>query len=261
MQKIISWNVASLRARMPLVEELLETEKPNLLLLQEIKMETEKFPVLDFESRGYYSFASGQKSWNGVAILSRSPIQLIRNALPGFEDQARFIDVKTTNNIHIISVYVPNGTAPLNNPTDTSRLEYKLKWMDALIAYIQQLIQENVPFVLGGDFNVIYQDKDVYNPELFRDSALMVSSVREKLRELQGTGLFHALRHFHSQEKFYTFWDFQGGAWPRNNGIFLDALYISPLLRSEVKNADVLKEWRGKMKPSDHAPIFCELSF
>lgn len=260
MQKIVSWNVASLRARMPLVDAFLEKEQPDLLLLQEVKTETEKFPVLDFQSKGYDALVSGQKSWNGVAILSKTPMELVQSALPGFEDQARFIEVTTPNGVHVISVYVPNGTAPANNPEDTSRLAYKLKWMDALIAHVQSLTDRQIPFILGGDFNVIYQDGDVYDPELFRDSALMVQPVRDKLTQLLNTGVFHALRHFHPKDGFYTFWDFQGGAWPRNHGIFLDALFVSPTLAAQVTQADVMKAWRGEMKPSDHAPVYCTLT-
>ncbi len=260
MQKIVSWNVASLRARMPLVDAFLEKEKPDVLMLQEIKMETDKFPALDFIGKGYYALASGQKSWNGVAVLSRQPLRLVQSALPGFDDQARFIDTVTQDGTHYVCVYVPNGTAPANNPDDTSRLDYKLRWMDALTDYIQNLICQKIPFVLGGDFNVIYQDGDVYNPELFWDSALMVKPVREKLTRLLNTGVFHSLRHFHPDDGFYTFWDFQGWAWPKNHGIFLDAVYVSPLLADKVTDANVMKPWRAAEKPSDHAPVYCTLS-
>lgn len=256
MKKIISWNVASVRARIDTLKNLLEKEQPDIVFLQEIKVEEEKFPFMDFQSMGYHAVISGQKAWNGVAILSKEPLQFISSALSGFEDQARFVEASLPNQTHLISVYVPNGQAPMNNPMDTSRLEYKLKWLAAL----KKHLSDTTNYIIGGDFNVIYKDEDVYNPALFTDSALMVPPVRKAFDELLTLPIENPLREFHKDEKFYTFWDFQGGAWPKNNGIFLDYIFLSkPEFSGKINSADVLKEYRSCEKPSDHAPVLIEV--
>ena len=255
MKKIISWNVASIRARMDLLKTLLEKEKPDVVFLQEIKTQEEQFPFFELLSLGYHTVISGQKAWNGVAILSKEPLNFISSALSGFEDQARFVEAQLKNGTSLISVYVPNGQAPANNPFDTSRLEYKLKWMNGLYNYL--LNKKN--FILAGDFNVIYKDEDVYNPAFFTDSALMVTSVRKAFEKLLSLSIHNPLRDFHSDKPFYTFWDFQGGAWPKNHGIFLDYIFLSEnFSENKVVNADVLKEYRACSKPSDHAPVIVE---
>lgn len=256
MKKIISWNVASIRARMDTLKRLLETEQPDILFLQEIKVEEEKFPFLELQSMGYYTVISGQKAWNGVAILSKEPLEFISNALKGFEDQARFIEAILPNQTHLISVYVPNGQAPQNNPNDTARLEYKLKWLSALKEHLSQ----SHNYIIGGDFNVIYKDEDVYNPNLFTDSALMVPAVRKAFEELLTLPMINPLRECHKDEKFYTFWDFQGGAWHKNHGIFLDYIFLSKTeFKNKIIQADVLKEYRSCEKPSDHAPVVVKI--
>lgn len=259
MQKIISWNVASFRARLPLIKQLMEKERPDILLLQETKLEAYQYPFEEIEKQGYYTVLSGQKSWNGVAILSKEPLEERKLSLDGFEDQARFVEAILSDGTSVMSVYVPNGQPPEREPEDTSRLTYKLSWMRALNEYIAQKVLQNDKFILGGDFNVIFQDGDVYNPTLFEGNALMVPSVREKLSDLHKTGVVNAVRHFHSESGLYTFWDFQGGAWPRNHGILLDALYLAPSMKGNLSDAGVLKEYRALEKPSDHVPIYCIL--
>ena len=256
MKKIISWNVASIRARMDTLMTLLNQEKPDIVFLQEIKVEEEKFPFFELKAAGYESVISGQKSWNGVAILSKEPIALKSTALPGFEDQARFVQAEQSDGTHLISVYVPNGQAPANDPTDTSRLEYKLKWLTAL----KQHLEKTDKYIIGGDFNVIEQDKDVYNPALFENSVLMIPPVRAAFREILTLPVENPMRFYHKDEEFYTFWDFQGGAWPHNHGIFLDYIFLSSdSFKEKVIRADVLKNYRACEKPSDHAPIVVEL--
>ncbi len=256
MKKIISWNVASIRARMDTLLKMLNEQQPDIVFLQEIKVEEEKFPFFELKAAGYNCVISGQKSWNGVAILSKEPLTLKATALSGFEDQARFVEALTNDGTHLISVYVPNGQAPASNPTDTSRLEYKLKWLAALREHLSKLEK----YIIGGDFNVISQDKDVYNPALFTDSVLMIPPVRKAFDELLNLPIENPIRALHNDEVFYTFWDFQGGAWPRNHGIFLDYIFLSQdCFKGKVRNGDVLKEYRSCEKPSDHAPIFIEL--
>ena len=256
MKKIISWNVASIRARMDTLTNMLAQEQPDIVFLQEIKVEEEKFPFFEFQLLGYNSVVSGQKAWNGVAILSKEPLRFVSNSLVGFEDQARFVEAILPDDTHLICVYVPNGQAPANNPTDTSRLDYKLRWLDALNKHLSKTKR----YIIGGDFNVIYKDEDVYNPALFTDSALMVEPVRKKFNQLLTLPLENPLRDFHRDEQFYTFWDFQGGAWYKNHGIFLDYILLSkPDFSDKISKADVLKEYRSCEKPSDHAPIIVEI--
>ncbi len=263
MQRIISWNVASVRSRLPVLEKFLQAERPDIVFLQEIKATEETFPTLAFQTLGYHSYICGQKAYNGVAILSKLPLRDVRDALPNAPEtepaQARFIQARLPDETIVISVYVPNGTAPMNNPTDTSRLKFKIKWMDALTEHLKNLLDQGEQIILGGDFNVIERDMDVYNYKSFLDSALMLPDVREAFERLNATGLKNMIRAFYPEEKTYTFWDFQMGAWPRNLGILLDFFFVSPQLLPRVQKAQIYKEVRGWEKTSDHAPIGLEL--
>lgn len=245
--------MASIRARMPGLQTLLENESPDFVCLQEIKVEEDKFPYFELKSLGYNAVISGQKSWNGVAVLAKESISLKCTALAGFEDQARFVEALAPDGTSVISVYVPNGQAPANNPEDTSRLEYKLKWFAALAAYLK----DKKNYIICGDFNVILKDKDVYNPKLFEQSALFVPPVREAFASILSQGMLNPLRQLadQSSEPFYSFWDFQGGAWPRNHGIFLDYILLSTDFKKRLAGAKVLKEYRGMEKASDHVPV------
>lgn len=255
MQKIISWNVASVRARLPLLSDFLKQEKPDFVFLQEIKATDDTFPFFDFQIAGYQTLITGQKGYNGVAILSDKPLKNPVYSLAGFEDQARFIQAETDDGVVLISVYVPNGNPPEKDPTDTMRLTYKLKWMEALVQHLEELRAQKKRIILGGDFNVIERDSDVYNPELFRNSALMVPSVREAYGRLYQIGMKQVTRHFNSAENTYSFWDFQGGAWPRNHGILLDAFWVSDDLMLTAIQAPIYKDIRACSGTSDHVPI------
>lgn len=254
MEKIISWNVASIRARMPALTRLLQEEKPDIVLLQEIKSTEETFPFMELARAGYHAFISGQKGYNGVAILSREQLSLQHTDLPDFtgEKQARFVECGTGNR-HYISVYVPNGNPTDKDPTD-ARLQYKLKWMDCLTRYIDALLKEGQSVILGGDFNVILRDTDVYNPEPYRTNALMVEPVRKALFRLIQTGLTDSIRLHDPSEHLYSFWDFQMGAWRRNWGMLLDNIFISTDII--CSQSGILKTVRGWEKTSDHAPVW-----
>ena len=264
MQRIISWNVASVRSRMPILIKFLQENQADIVLLQEIKATEENFPFLDFKALGYQVVIAGQKAYNGVAILSKIPFKNVICEFPGqpFSDpkQARFIQATMPDETIVISVYVPNGTAPMNDPTDTSRLEYKLKWMQAFTNYVDDLILSGRQVLIGGDFNVIERDSDVYNPDHFRESALMVSPVREVFKKLNDLPLKNIIRQFNPEPHTYSFWDFQGGAWPRNHGILLDFFFVTHQLANKVQSAQIYKEVRGLEKTSDHAPIGCILN-
>ena len=261
MQQIISWNVASVRSRMPVLSKFLQENQPDIVFLQEIKATEENFPFLDFKALGYEAVISGQKAYNGVAILSKIPLKDVMRELPHLpltdSPQARFIQGRLPDGTILVSVYVPNGTAPMNDPTDTSRLEYKLKWMQVFTDYIDALIQSGKQVLIGGDFNVIERDTDVYNPEVFRDSSLMVPPVREAFEKFSKLALINLVRQFNPDPNTYSFWDFQGGAWPRNHGILLDFFFATKELADMVKSASIYREVRGWEKTSDHAPIGC----
>lgn len=260
MQKIISWNVASVRARLPVLMKLLETEKPDFVLLQEIKAEEDTFPFFDLKTAGYDAVISGQKSYNGVAILSKEKLTCLATQLFDEEvPQARFIEAESPSGLIIISVYVPNGNPPEKDPADKTKLAYKLKWMDALNQHIKELLIAGKNIVLGGDFNVIERDSDVYNPEAYRTNALMVPEVREKYAELLALPIINAIRLKNPEPHTYSFWDFQMGAWPRNLGMLLDALLVNKEQTRNVMAAGVLKDVRGWEKTSDHAPIYLVL--
>lgn len=261
MQKIISWNVASVRARWETLKNLLRQETPDIVLLQEIKATNDTFPFMDCQIEGYHAIISGQKGFNGVAILSKNPLKNVITQLPNLSqedcEQARFIQAETTNGTLLICVYVPNGNPPEKNLADTSRLAYKHRWMTTLTKHILKLTQERKTFILGGDFNVIERDEDVYNPEIYRTNALILPSVRKDFADLTKLPIDNLIRRFNPNPYTYSFWDFQRGAWHKNNGMLLDYLFISQNLSHKVESACIYKNVRGWPKTSDHAPIGC----
>ena len=263
MQQIISWNVASIRPRMPALTRFLQENNPDVVLLQEIKATEENFPFFDLQFLGYKAVISGQKSYNGVAILSKLALKEIIYELPGAPasdtPQARFIQATLPDETIVISVYVPNGTAPMNDPEDTSRLEFKLKWLQALTDYVASLIAAGKQVLIGGDFNVIEKDEDVYNPAAYRSGALMVPPVRNAFAKLNELPLQNMIRTFNPEPHTYSFWDFNGGSWPKNNGILLDFFFVTEKLIPRVLNAQIYREVRGWDKTSDHAPIGCTI--
>ncbi len=261
-QKIISWNVASVRARLPALLQLLEQGNPDVVLLQEIKAEESTFPFFDLKIAGYNAVIAGQKSYNGVAILSKEKLTNVQSILlPNEENpQARFIQAETESGITVISVYVPNGNPPEKDPTDKTKLMYKLKWMKALNEHVKKLLDEQKAFVLGGDFNVIERDSDVYNPEVYRQNALMLPEVRSLYNDLLSLDVVNAIRLKNPEPHTYSFWDFQMNAFAKDWGMLLDALFVAKKDEAKIVNAGIYKNVRGWDKTSDHAPIFIELS-
>lgn len=258
--QIVSWNVASVRARLPLLKTFLCEEKPDIVFLQEIKATSENFPFSELKKCGYRSYIHGQKGFNGVAVLSKKDLQNQVIDIPAISGdiQARFVQVEDDNLIYI-SVYVPNGNPPLNDLKDTSRLAYKLEWMQAFNNYVHQLTTCQKPIVIGGDFNVIVHDFDVYDAQLFQGNALILPSVRAQFSQLERMPLINTLRYLHPTEKLYSFWDFQQGAAQRNMGMLLDYIFISSILKDKLYKSGIYKQYRFMEKPSDHAPVYCFL--
>ena len=260
MAKIATWNVNSIKARLSHVLDWLKDAAPDIALLQELKCVGENFPLMEIEDAGYNAAVCGQKTYNGVAILSRTPLEDVQIGLPGNEadDQARYVEAVTGLDgrmIRIASIYLPNG-----NPVDSEKFDYKLDWMDHLKQRARYLLSLEEPVVLGGDYNVIPEDGDVWDPERWRDDALFRMEVRRKFREILNLGYTEAYRALHSELGRYSFWDYQGGAWQKDHGIRIDHLLLSPQAADMLTYCEIDKKPRGKAKPSDHTPVWCEIT-
>ena len=256
---ISSWNVNSVRARIENIKSYLLKYKPNILMMQEIKTEDLNFPYNDFSSLDYESHVFGQKSYNGVAIISKNKLQNIKfDLIKDKLKQSRIISAEVNyknKNILLINIYTPNG-----NPVDTEKYEYKKKWLDNLIKQLKSLLKQNPNIILGGDFNIIPSSEDVYNPKSFENDALFRIEMRKKLREMINLGFNDVYRHFNKTEEGYTFWDYMRGAWQKNNGMRIDHFLVSNSLIDKIKSININKDPRGREKPSDHTPIEIKLA-
>ncbi|MGH6646846.1 exodeoxyribonuclease III [Aquabacterium sp.] len=254
---IVTFNVNGINARLPALLQWLAERRPDVVCLQELKAPQEKFPLAAIRDAGYGAIWHGQKSWNGVAILARGvdPIEH-RRGLPGDpqDEQSRYIEAAVSG-ILVGCLYLPNG-----NPAPGPKFDFKLRWFERLSVHAQALLDSGLPVVLAGDYNVMPTDLDVYKPERWLDDALFRPEVREAYRQLLGQGWTDALRAFHPDERIYTFWDYLRNSWPRNAGLRIDHLLVSPSLAGRLVGAGVDKEVRGREKASDHAPAWIKLS-
>ncbi|MEH6525328.1 MAG: exodeoxyribonuclease III [Sneathiella sp.] len=253
--KIASWNVNSVKARLPRLVDYLKAASPDVLCLQELKVIDEAFPRMEVEDLGYNVETHGQKTYNGVALLSKFPIEDVMRRLPGndADEQSRYIEA-TINNVRVASIYLPNG-----NPVDTEKFPYKLEWMDRLIERAKYLLTLEEPTVLAGDYNVIPQNEDCYDAKAWEGDALTLPDSRNRFRHILNLGYADAYRTF-TPEVNYTYWDYQRGAWQKDNGIRIDHLLLSPQATDRLSLVGIDKEPRGQERPSDHTPIWCELS-
>ena len=257
--QIATWNINGVKARIDAATAWLKEARPDVACLQEIKSVDEAFPRSVFEDLGYNVATHGQKGFNGVAILSRRPMEDVQPRLPGDEsdEQARYLEAVITGDKGIVRVgclYLPNG-----NPVDSEKYPYKLAWMDRLIAHAKDRLALEEAFVLAGDYNIIPQARDAAHPEDWVNDALFLQTSREKFRELAAIGLTDALRALDDSDGVYTFWDYQAGAWQKNNGIRIDHLMLSPQATDRLMSVRVDKHVRGWEKPSDHVPVVIEL--
>ena len=256
---ITSWNVNSVRARIENINNYLLKYKPDILMMQEIKTEDLNFPYENFSSLNYESHVFGQKSYNGVAIISKNKLLNIKFDL--IKDKLKQSRIITTEfsfknkNIQLINIYTPNG-----NPVDSVKYEYKKKWLDDLIKQLKSLIKKNPNIIIGGDFNIIPSSEDVYNPKSFEDDALFRLEIRKKFREMINLGFNDVYRYFNKTKEGYTFWDYMRGAWQKNNGMRIDHFLVSNSLIDKVKLININKDPRGREKPSDHTPIEIKLA-
>ena len=257
--KISSWNVNSIRARIVNVLNYLKSSNPDILMIQEIKTEEKNFPFNDFKNLGYKSHVFGQKSYNGVAFLSKINIDKINlQLIKDKNNQSRIIagDIKNKSKIiKLVNIYVPNG-----NPIGTEKYEYKKKWYDSFIKKVKKALIENGNIIIGGDFNVIPEEIDVYDYKKYENDALFKLEIRKKFRELINLGFHDIYRYFNKIKQEFTFWDYMAGAWQKNHGMRIDHFLISNNLLSNIKGINIDKKPRSKIKPSDHTPIEIELN-
>ena len=253
--KIATWNVNSVKARLGHVLDYLRQAAPEVLLLQELKVVDEAFPALEIEELGYNLAVHGQKTYNGVAILSKRPLEDVERGLAGDPDdeQARYIEA-TVGTLRLASIYLPNG-----NPVDSEKFPYKLAWMERLTARVRALLELEECFVLGGDFNLCPEDRDVHDPAAFADDALCRPESRARFRELMYLGLTDAYRAVHPDRVGYTYWGYQGGAWAKDQGLRIDHLLLAPQAADRLAGCDIDRTPRGWQKASDHTPIWCEI--
>jgi len=252
--KISSWNVNSVRARIENILDYLKTSKPDILLIQEIKTEEKNFPFGDFKNLGYESHVFGQKSYNGVAFLSKVNIDKINiQFIKDKNNQSRIIvgNIKNqSRNIKLINIYVPNG-----NPIGTEKYEYKKDWYNYFIKKVRKTLLENKNIIIGGDFNIIPEEIDVFDYKKYENDALFKLEIRKKFRELINLGFQDIYRYFNKDKQEYTFWDYMASAWQRNRGMRIDHFLVSNNLLNNIKNINIDKKPRSKIKPSDHTPI------
>jgi exodeoxyribonuclease-3 len=252
---VATWNVNSIKARLPNILDWLREARPDVVLMQELKCEAEAFPALEIEDLGYNLAINGQKSWNGVAILSKRPLEDVERGLPGDEgdEQARYIEA-TVGDLRVASLYLPNG-----NPVDTEKYPYKLNWMDRLRDHAMALLETEQPFLLGGDYNVIPEPKDVYDPAGWESDALFKPETRRRFRAVLHLGLTEAYRALHPEPGAYTYWDYKGRAWQADQGLRIDHFLLSPQAADRLIDCRIDKAPRGEPKASDHTPVICEL--
>ena len=258
--RIATWNINGIKARLELLLRWLQEESPDIVCLQEIKSVDEGFPRAEIEALGYNVETHGQKSWNGVAILSKLRFDEVTRGLPGdpADEQSRLIEgvfSTETGAIRVCCIYLPNG-----NPVDTEKFPYKLGWMERLIAFVRDRLTLEEQFILLGDFNIIPAPIDAKHPEKWVGDALFRPESHEKFRTLLNLGMVDALRAV-TDEPSYTFWDFQAGGWRRDDGIRIDHLLLSPQAADRLEDVTVHRDVRGWDKPSDHVPVEGRFTF
>jgi len=256
--KIISWNVNSVRARIDNILSYIKDSNPDILFLQEIKTQEINFPFEAFKNIGYPSYVFGQKSYNGVAFLSKSKIDNSNNNF--IKDKLKQSRIISGNifikkkKIKLINIYVPNG-----NPIDTEKYEYKKDWLDSFVKAVKKELLTNSNIIISGDFNVIPEEIDVYDATRYENDALFKLEIRKKYRELINLGFNDIYRYFNKLKQEFTFWDYFAGSWQKNYGMRIDHFLVSNNLMDNVKSININKKPRSKTKPSDHTPIELEI--
>ncbi len=256
--KIATFNINGIKARAEALPRWLDTAQPDIVLLQEIKSIDENFPRELFEDRGYNVETHGQKSFNGVAILSNYPLEDISRGLPGddSDEQARWIEATVVGKkaLRICGLYLPNG-----NPAPGPKYDYKLAWMERLYDRARDLMNSEEPALMAGDYNIIPQAEDAARPDAWREDALFRPESREAFRKILNLGFTEAFRSKTQGPGHYSFWDYQAGAWNRNDGIRIDHFLLTPQAADLMSDCQIDSDVRGQEKPSDHVPVWIEL--
>ncbi len=254
MIKIATWNVNSIKVRLPHVLDWLERQRPDILALQEIKIPNDRFPKAKIEAAGYNVIYSGQKTYNGVALISKKTPKDIITDLPKMNDPQRRVLVATIDNFRVLNLYVPNGEA-----VGADKYFYKLEWLEKLLLFVKQQLKNHSKFIVLGDFNIAPEDRDVYDPSLWEGRILVSEPEREALKKLLKLGFHDAFRLFDQPEKNFSFWDYRLNAFRRNMGLRLDLILISNALVKHCKRCIIDKIPRGLERPSDHTPVIIYL--
>ena len=257
--KIISWNVNSVRARLENIINYVKDSKPDIIFLQEIKTQEITYPKEAFKKIGYDSFVNGQKSYNGVAFVSKIKISNIKVKLINDKfKQSRIITGEIELNkkkIKLINVYIPNG-----NPIESDKYTYKKYWLDLFIKQINKELKKNLNIIISGDFNIIPENLDVYDPRRYENDALFKLEIRKKYRTLINLGFNDVYRHYNKTKQEYTFWDYFAGSWQKNYGMRIDHFLVSNSLLKSIKSININRKPRSTNKPSDHTPIELEIT-
>ena len=255
MFKIATWNVNSLKVRLPHVLQWLEQKKPDVLALQETKSIDDNFPVNEINEAGYHVSYIGQKTYNGVATICKSPIETIATCLPDYDDEQRRVLAIKTDNIAVLNLYVPNGSE-----VGSEKYHYKLKWFSKLHPFIKQLNSDNDHLIILGDFNIAPEDQDVHDPVEWKGNVLVSEPEREEFKKLLGHGLKDCFRLFDQEEKSFSWWDYRAAAFRRDRGLRIDHILASPILAESCQACYIDKAPRKLERPSDHTPVIAEFN-
>jgi len=253
--KIATWNVNSLKVRLPHVLDWLDAGGPDVLCIQETKLQDDKFPVAELEALGYRCAFSGQKTYNGVAVVSRSPITDVATDLPGMTDPQRRVLSAVIEGVRVLNLYVPNG-----KEVGSDKYEYKLDWLEHMVDYARTLVSQHDGVVICGDFNIAPEDRDVHDPELWRGRVLCSEPERAAFQSLLEAGYRDAFRKFEQPAEAYSWWDYRAAAFRRNMGLRIDHIVCSESLYDRVASCTIDVEPRRLERPSDHAPVVAEIT-
>ncbi len=257
--KITTWNVNSINARIEHLIKFIEQDQSDIYMIQELKCTNESFPFEEIKKLNYNYYVNGQKAWNGVALISKKKLVISNYKIPNFDDEnARFIETEIIlksikKKIKLINIYLPNG-----NPIESSKFNYKIEWMNKFNEYIKTFINNNIPVIIGGDFNVIPNDEDVYSPENFKNDACAHPTTRKYFRELLNFGFTDTVKYFVDGNTNWTFWGYRGGSWQKGNGLRIDHFLTTPELTDLIKSTSINRDPRGWEKASDHTPVTIE---
>jgi exodeoxyribonuclease-3 len=253
--KLAAWNVNSLKVRLPQLLDFLATRQPDVVCLQETKLEDINFPRAEIEAAGYQVAFSGQKTYNGVAILSKSPLADIQAGIPGFDDEQKRVLAATVDGMRVVCAYIPNGQS-----VDSDKYQYKLKWLAALTEWLQQELQAQPKLALLGDYNIAPEDRDVHDPAAWQDQVLCSEPEREAFRKLLALGLKDSFRLFEQPEKTFSWWDYRMMGFRRNHGLRIDHILLSEALAASCTESRIDRDMRKLERPSDHAPVIATLA-